>query len=197
MRVEPYCGDSARVAYPLFQTEDGGSLPTSPLQFLVGKISLDKAIELNNMWHSRLPNANKSNMIRTKYRICLGASYQYRWYAVAIWTNPIARHFNDKNWLELRRFAISSDAPKNSASRLISVMLSMIKKELPFIKMVISYQDTEVHQGTIYKASGWYMGNKTKASEVRWGIQNKLGTSRKRNPIIASGAKIRWQKEIR
>ena len=190
-------GDGARVALPLFQGEDGGSIPTSPLQLCVGRLTLDRAISLNNLWHSRLPNANKSNLLRTKHCLCFGAYYANKIYAVAIWTNPIARHFNDKNWLELRRFAITSDAPKNTASRLLKIMTAIIKAELPHIEMIISYQDTDVHSGTIYKASGWYIGNKTKAREVRWGVQNKQGTSRKRNPIVAKGDKIRWQKTIR
>ena len=57
--------------------------------------------------------------------------------------------------------------------------------------MLISYQDTSIHNGTIYKASGWSKGRFTKVEEIRWG---KGG--RKRNPIVATGAKIRWEKDL-
>ena len=68
-----------------------------------------------------------------------------------------------------------------------------IVKNMPEIVKLISYQDTEVHQGTIYKAGGWTVGRITKASEVRWGATNKNGIGRKRNALIAGGDKIRWE----
>ena len=49
--------------------------------------------------------------------------------------------------------AIASDAPKYTATRMLSIMVKRIKKEFPDIVRLISYQDTEVHKGTIYKAA--------------------------------------------
>jgi len=187
-------GDGAIVAYPLFQKEDGGSLPTSPLQLIIYEIPVSRAKELNIKWHSRLPAITNPYSGHT---VCYGAMFDSKYYACAIWTDPIARAFNHQKYLELRRMAICNTAPKNTASRMLRIMATMIKRKWPQIVKLISYQDTEVHKGTIYKASGWYVGNITKAKDVRWGIQNKQGTARKRNFIIASGDKIRWEKEIK
>jgi len=109
---------------------------------------------------------------------------------------PVARAFNGTPTLELRRMAISSDAPKNTASRMISVTIKILRKSKPWLKKIISYQDTDVHAGTIYKASGWNIGHITKKSEIRWGKLSKKGNGRIRNEIIATGEKIRWEKTL-
>lgn len=44
--LKPKCGDSARVEYPLSQKEDGGSIPTSPLQMKIYPIPQIKAYRL-------------------------------------------------------------------------------------------------------------------------------------------------------
>jgi hypothetical protein len=179
-------GDGARVAYPLFQEEDGGSSPTSPLQLNIYEISVERAVELNKQWHSRLPR------ITNPYgdQICFGAEFEGRLYACAIWTMPVARMFNGKGYLELRRMAISADAPNNTASRMISVMTKIIRKVKPHIVKLISYQDTEVHTGTIYKASGWTLAN---ISHDPNGWQRKC---RKRDKGQTTADKIRWEKDL-
>jgi hypothetical protein len=85
------------------------------------------------------------------------AIFANRFYAVAMWSLPIAANrLTEGNYsLELRRMAISSGAPKNTASRMLKVMRLIIKREMPHIKKVISYQDTGVHTGSIYKADNW------------------------------------------
>jgi hypothetical protein len=180
--------DSIRVLHPLFQEGGGGSIPTSSLQLHVGQISVDLAIDLVALWHSRLPIVNKSNIQRTKHLWCVGAEYSGKWYACAIWTNPISPTYADAPYLELRRFAIASDAPKNTASRLIGVMTRQIKKKFPSIERLISYQDTDVHMGTIYAASGWVASGHRKGGDNIWTTSN-----RKRNIQQATGDKIRWE----
>lgn len=181
--------DSIRAVCPLFLGEGGGSTPTSSLQFHFGEISLDLAVKLVALWHSRLPSVSKSNMVRTKHLWCVGAEYGGTWYAAAIWTNPVARLLNDKPMLELRRLAISNDAPKNTASRMLAVMARLISQKYPEIRRLISYQDCDVHAGTIYLASGW--------SQV---AVNKNGNwnrpNRTRGTAQAPGKKIRWEREI-
>lgn len=184
-----FCGDSTRVVHPLFQTEDGGSIPTSPLQLHVGRISVDLAIDLNAAWHSRLPVLDKSNIVRTKHLLCFGAEFSNVWYACAVWTNPIARAHNDKPWLELRRFAMAPDCPPNSGSRLLKIMMGHIRRDYPLIARVMSYQDTAVHKGTIYAAAGWQPVHSLKNSD--WDRPN-----RKRAEQQAGGDKVRWEKEL-
>ena len=150
--------DSLMVERTLFQVGDGGSIPTSPLQLKVERINVHLACKMNEEWHSRLPRIHWSNVARNTHYVCYGASYDYRWYAVGIWSSPVARLLDNKSILELRRLAICRDAPKNTASRMICVMVKLIRKRLPQITKLISYQDTAVHNGTIYKASGWRVG---------------------------------------
>ena len=172
-----------------FQIESGGSIPTSPLQFIVKPIDIKTAVELNKKWHSRLPDIR--NWFSCK--IAYGAFYDNCCWAVALWGRPVARVFNGKPVLELRRMAIKDGSPKYTASRMLSLMVKDIKKRFPVITRLISYQDTEVHKGTIYKASNWFIGHITKSNTIRWGKLNKDGTGRKRNAIVATGDKIRWE----
>lgn len=146
--------DSARVAYPLFHAEDGGSIPTSALQLFFATTQRDTFKTLNKQWHSRLPLIGGS-----VGRIYYKAEHEGLIYAVAMWSNPVARMLPQMEWMELRRLAIADDAPKNTASRFIAWMVRDIKKRFPEVVRLISYQDCDVHTGTIYKASGWVIGN--------------------------------------
>jgi hypothetical protein len=125
--------------------------------------------------------------VRNKDYVCFVAEYDAIAYASAIWSSPIARRFkNASTTLELRRLAISDDAPKNTASRMLGWMRRYILKHFPHINLLISYQDTECHQGTIYKASGW--GNVNKSRGHAWTCK-----TRKRNKDQSMSDKIRWE----
>jgi hypothetical protein len=179
------CADDARVAFPLFQAEYGGSHPTSALQLRFSKTSIDRALTLNKLWHSRLPQL-------TNWQGCIAfcAECGNVTYAVAIWGRPVAREFNGRRYIELRRMAIPDDAPKNTASRMIGWMLRELKKTGEYVK-AISYQDTAVHQGTIYKASGW------KSVGFRRGGKNAWTSHvRQRAECQADGDKIRWEYDL-
>jgi hypothetical protein len=117
------------------------------------------------------------------------AEYDGRYFAVAMWSNPVARLLPQLTWLELRRFAIAEDAPKNTASRMLGWMARDIPKRLAGIERLISYQDTEAHTGTIYKAAGW---TKTAASSgSQWSRP-----SRYRTPTQSASPKQRWEKAL-
>ena len=182
------CGDSIRVVHPLFPVEDEGAIPISPLQLTLHIIDKKLAVTLNEYWHSRLPKCTNPY---SKNAISFGAEYKNRWYAVAIWTDPIARLFNGRNYLELRRMAIAENAPKNTASRMIRIMELIIRKEYPQIVKLISYQDTAVHKGTIYKASNWYPASVWKGHN--WDRPN---IGRRRKPNQATGDKVRWERNL-
>ena len=96
--------------------------------------------------------------------------------------------------------AIAPDAPKNTASRMLAIMARLIKRKFPNVVMLISYQDTEVHTGTIYKAAGWVQGSFHHGGS--WYRPNSVNLSNQRprgRPDLnkAIGPKIRWQKEIK
>lgn len=176
---------SIRVVHPLFQEEGDGSQPISALQLRVGRISPEKAMHFNRDWHSRLPEL-------TNWRHCFayGATFLNCYYAVALWSHPVARMLNGRGMLELRRMAVSPEAPKNTASRVLRIMALLIRRELPETRTLISYQDTGVHLGTIYKAAGWKPVPQRAGDGKGWG---KGWQSRKRNQEQTRSDKVRWE----
>jgi hypothetical protein len=89
-------------------------------------------------------------------------------YAVAAWSNPVARLLPQLSWMELRRFAIAPDAPRFTASRMLAWMRRDIANRFPSVVKLISYQDLDVHAGTIYKASGWKQSDNYKPRARGW-----------------------------
>jgi hypothetical protein len=65
-------------------------------------------------------------------------------------------------------------------------MKNIIKKEFSDIDRLISYQDTQVHKGTIYKASGWNAIHKTKGTS--WTTKKR---TRSKDQSLAD--KVRWE----
>jgi len=67
----------------------------------------------------------------------------------------------DTKWygmLELNRMAFLNTLPKNSESRAIAISMKLIKKNYPQIEWVVSFADgTQCEDGTIYRASGFYL----------------------------------------
>lgn len=180
MRKDFQCVDDVRVTCPLFQEEYGGATPTSTLQLHFSRMEIKRALRLNDEWHSRLPKL-------TNWPGCFayGAECGNVVYAVAIWGRPVAREFNGRGYIELRRMAIADDAPKNTGTRMIGWMLRTLKKSGEYTK-AISYQDTAVHDGTIYKGSGWIVG----------GVKKNIGTgwnTRKRSAMQTTADKVRWE----
>jgi len=160
----------------------------SPRELKIREISAKKASQLNNLYHSRLPKIHPSNITRNTHYVCYGIFFGSKSIGVAIWSSPVAQNrFKDgKQMLELRRLALNDECPKNTASWSIGKMIKRIKLKFPEIRRLISYQDTEVHQGTIYKASNWVIGGKT--GFISWSTKK-----RERNEDQATGDKIRWE----
>ena len=179
------------VAQQTIQFEGSGAKPTNPHQFKLREIKPQVASLLNERWHSRLPKIPWSCITRNTHYVCYGIFYGTTPYGVGIWSSPVAQNrFKDgKTILELRRLALANECPKNTASRVIAVMTKLVTKKFPDIKRLISYQDTEVHKGTIYKASNWH-----KSCETRFASWTTI--KRKRNKDQATGKKIRWEKDL-
>ena len=175
-------GDSIRVVHPLFQTEGGGSIPTSPLQLVMNWMPMLYALQLNSAWHSSLPEFKYP----PEKCMAIGAQFSGRYFAIAIWSQPSARGLNNKGMYELRRLAISDDAPKNTASRMLRVMRYIVAKRRPDVAILISYQDADVHTGTIYKAAGWRPVNSSVVSAKGW-------NTRSPNSMQSIANKVRWE----
>ena len=96
-----------------FDVEERLEPPDSPKQFSFPVIRAQTACLLNELWHSRLPIIDWSNVVRNTHYVCFAAEYQGEFYAVGIWSSPVAqnRFKNGKQMLELRRLAISAEAP--------------------------------------------------------------------------------------
>lgn len=141
--------DLERMREPLlfFGTHPEAPLKASHLSLVV--CSIDHARILIRKWHSRLPITQPS-----PWRFAFAAEYQGVTYAVALWNNPSARTLPG-HWLELRRMAVSNDAPHCAASWFLGAMLRFFRTNQKSAEKLISYQDCDVHQGTIYKAAGW------------------------------------------
>lgn len=176
--------DSTRVVHPLFHGVEGGSTPTSALQLHLGWIDPVLGVELNSMWHSRLPSFT-APIGQFK---AIGAEFDGIFYAVAIWSWPVSRMLNRvrDEFYELRRLAIAPDAPKNTASRMLRVMRIMIVNKMPGLGNLISYQDTAIHTGAIYRAAGWKPVRRSSA-------EGWSRPSRRRQAAQSEASKIRWQ----
>jgi hypothetical protein len=186
------CGDSTIGSTPALLADSGGSNPTSPLQLHFERIPNKTAVKANQEWHSILPSIPVFHV-----QIAYGAFYEERLYAVALWGRPVARTICGLGYLELRRMAINSDAPKNTASRMLAWMAKNIVRIRPDIVKLISYQDTSHHKGTIYKAAGWTPVDRS-ASPVNWGgaSQTCKPPTRERSTKLLMAPKIRWELDV-
>jgi hypothetical protein len=174
---------------PPNQAGEGGSIPTSALQFRVERIDTELALSFNANWHSRFPQLGRG-AVKIPY-LSYGAVYRNQIHAVAIWSNPVARMLPQQSWLELRRMAIGPDAPKNTASRMLAIMVRLFRKGMPRITTLVSYHDTSVHNGCIYRAAGWTLDGVTCGKDWR-------NASRPNRPRAVSLApKVRWVRVLR
>ena len=164
----------------------------SPTELEIRVIGAKSACDLNAKWHSRFPLIDWSNVVRNKYSICYLAENKGIPFAVAIWSSPIAanRLKDGDKLLELRRMAISDDSPKNTATWMLSQMRKDIELRFPEIIRLISYQDTEVHHGTIYKAANW-----TAVSASKEGLSWQ--DTRERSKAQSTASKVRWELQLK
>ncbi len=180
--------ESIRVMHPLFQVGQGGSIPTSTLQLQFQTATREVFKPLNRLWHSQLPKCQDG------HRAYYSAEHDGIYYAVAMWTNPSAPALPQLEWLELKRFAIADDAPKNTASRMLGWMARDIFKRFPGVKTLVSYRDCDSHDGTIYKAAGW-VGEEIQIRSPKTTWHNRP-RARRLNEVVPRRVQ-RWTKRIR
>jgi hypothetical protein len=71
---------------------------------------------------------------------------------------PLVENTLWNEMLELNRMAFDEYLPKYSESRCIAITIKLIKKNAPHIKWILSFSDgTQCGDGTIYRASGFYL----------------------------------------
>lgn len=142
-------------------------------------------------WHSRLPVTQVG-----PWKLAFVAHHNFTAYGAALWHNPSARGLPDE-WLELRRLAIPDDAPPHTASWMLGGMRKWIRVNMPDVPRLLSYQDVDVHTGTIYKAAGWEATFFSKPRN-RDRTPNRVGTRRAYRSDLngaepAGSGKVRWE----
>ena len=191
-RAEKRAGSSVSER-SLFQATEGGSNPTPALHARdLHFESCGKALAVDGVrrWHSRLPNCQDG-----PWMYAFWGRVKDHVYVVGLWSSPSTRCL-PQHFIELRRMACAPDAPRYTASRFLAWMV----RQLPSShEKAISYQDTDVHTGTIYKACGWIPAHTVKPKRrVRDRSKPRHGTNRPyRQDIngtdVAASPKIRWE----
>ena len=184
--------DAVRPVMPLFGIPSEMAISAKQLQ--IERIDVETAVDANYQWHSVLPEvftAGQGNLLLT-----FGAVVANGLYGVAIWMRPIAANRMKKessHLLELRRLAIPPYSPKYTATRMLGQMSRWIKREHPDICTILSYQATDVHSGTIYKAANWSVAA-TMGSYTPWAGgrgRSHRGVQQNQSP------KVRWEYALR
>ncbi len=152
---------------PVYPTGDGGSTPTLSLQNL--KVEECPIAEVRSFVEENHYSKSVSG-VTPKY--CFKVWLDDQIVGAAIFGLPGMRETIDKyseqgkyNLVELRRFCMVDDTPRNAESKSIAIMLRILKKY--GVQRVLSYADPNFgHVGTIYKALGFGLYGQTPAVSV-------------------------------
>lgn len=175
---------------PLFAASDRIP-PEKATMLAVVPCETELARYCNGLWHSRLPTTQ-----RGPWTHAFAAVHDGWVYGVALWNSPSARTL-PSHWRELRRLAVAPDAPHCTASRMLGQMVRWFRVNEPHTERLISYQDLDVHDGTIYRAAGWTVGLVSKPRQ-RDRTGQRAGTQRLYRWDIngappAGAGKARWE----
>ena len=149
----------------LFQSEDGGSIPTSTHKYRVYKCSFSDIRHIFEQYHY------KGGHMGGGISFCLALMDGECVVGGMVFGSP--RHekkYSEKGKvIEIRRMACLDECPKNTESYFLAKALWYTRK-FTDIKRVISYSDKSVgHKGTIYKAANCKLIGETKESKhVFW-----------------------------
>ena len=111
-----------------------------------------------------MPNVIKSLIIEHHYR-CFGIYVDDDLAGAAVFTAGPRLAFrvlsgaSPQQVAVLARLWLSDDLPKNAESRIIAILIRLLRREQRW-KLLLSYADPGAgHEGVIYRASGWlYLG---------------------------------------
>ena len=150
------CGDGVMETQLTFQLDEGGSIPTSPLQsFLsVEKIDTKLGKEFVRKYHYSHGIHNGP--------MCYGLWDNKELIGVLALATPCSENVcasvfgldMKRSVTELHRLVLLDEAPKNTESWFISRVLRLFKKDRPNYSAILSFADaTQGHVGTIYQAT--------------------------------------------
>lgn len=149
------------------QLSDDGSIPISSLQVsecLLQDIKL--FVEQTHYSHS---------VFGVTSEFCFSVKFDGTVVGAAIFGKPagmgvLKKYSEDGKFrcTELRRFVLADECPRNSESKMIAVMLKMLRKK--GVQRILSYADPNAgHTGVIYKATGFKLLGKTaKRKHILW-----------------------------
>jgi hypothetical protein len=169
-------GDSSTVELPLFQGEDGGAIPTSPLQtkdknfrgWLVERCFRRHIEGFIEKWHYsksiRGCTTDYCYRLKDSCGLMIGAMFYGKLAMVGQWK----RFSNDPaRVIELRRLCLIDATPKNAESFFISKSLRLLRKNWRSDGIIVSYSDLEYgHTGIIYRASNFKIVGETRGIDV-------------------------------
>ena len=175
------CGDSLMVEQDLFQSLDGGSIPTSPLQLFFRKIQQANANRVFTKFHyahRAVPISECFGAYKVDKMQTLVGAISFGKPASNSLCEGCCGKENAYRIFELNRLWMSNECPKNSESRFIGWSLRILKQLHPDW-ILVSYADTEQnHSGAIYRATGWiYTGLSAERMEWRERGTNKHSKS--------------------
>ena len=168
--------------------------PTPPATVKASQLHVDRcspaiARQFIKDHHSRLPVTQRGPWMHAYKAVDPNTD---RIFATALWNNPSARTLPNY-WIELRRMAVSADAPHCTASAFLAKMVKDLR--LDGKTHFISYQDCDVHTGTIYKAAGWQIEHSSQPRTRERGYSAARGRNYRTSingQSADSAAKNRW-----
>lgn len=163
------CAGSSTVELPLFQRDDGGSSPTSALQFLIRKINLPTATKFVERWHY-------SHKITGGQVVCFGLFADGILYAVIVFGMGCNRFqapfLGVKTFMEIKRMCRREPKMNYELSRFIAISTRMLRREYEF-ECVLAFADPEHgHEGHVYKGAGFVLHGMTQAE---WHLEDEKG----------------------
>jgi hypothetical protein len=159
---------------PTHQPGDGGSNPTSALQFVIRPVDHGTAKSFIEKWHY-------SKCIPTGKNILYGLYAGESLYAVIVYgigVNPYqARFLGVRSVLEIKRMCRSEPPLGYQLSRFIAITLRFVRKDYD-PDCIVAFADPEQgHEGTVYSASGFARHGMTNAE---WHVIGEDGVKRHR-----------------
>lgn len=173
--MTPLRADSTTAVCPATQSGDGGSIPTSALQFHVSLTDYKIAKSFIERWHYSACVPKGKNIFYALHRDA--ELYAIILYGIGV--NPYqARFLKVDRVLEIKRMCRSEPRLDGfPLSRLIAISLKMLRKTHD-PQCVVAFADPEQgHEGTVYKAAGFTRHGETNAE---WHVVDAGGVKRHR-----------------
>lgn len=183
------CVDSTLVVRPV-QPEEGGSFPTSTLQFRVRPITLRAANDFVAEYHR-----HNGRTARNGGKFAVAVEWGGESVGVAIVGNPLSATYMNKEAYgyvaEVLRTCTNENAPKGAVSFLYGAC-TRVCRDMGFDRL-ISYTLTE-ESGASLRGAGWKNMATTKPVAPGWRKQDHI---EREYQEVMGFAKYRWECQLR